>query len=177
MKKRMVGLKSAISKFSGASADIHLLEGDKIVFGKHVRETDYYFRCFRFIQETMFCSLCNIYLKKNPCYSFFNMIFFSIQWYSVYFLLQHLTVRETPGHTDGCVSLVLGDQSMVFTGDALLIRGCGRTDFQQGNHILSSLLKKEKLKSAPRRLLFLQYCVVDTRGQCCILNSYEFSDV
>lgn len=51
----------------------------------------------------------------------------------VCYLLQHLTVRETPGHTDGCVSLVLGDQSMVFTGDALLIRGCGRTDFQQGD--------------------------------------------
>lgn len=44
-----------------------------------------------------------------------------------------LTVRETPGHTDGCMSLVSGDQSMVFTGDALLIRGCGRTDFQQGS--------------------------------------------
>ncbi|KPP64693.1 persulfide dioxygenase ETHE1, mitochondrial-like [Scleropages formosus] len=43
-----------------------------------------------------------------------------------------LNVRETPGHTDGCVTLVAGDQSMAFTGDALLIRGCGRTDFQQG---------------------------------------------
>ena len=44
-----------------------------------------------------------------------------------------LTVIETPGHTDGCISYVLDDQSMVFTGDALLIRGCGRTDFQQGS--------------------------------------------
>ena len=34
------------------------------------------------------------------------------------------------GHTAGCFSYVLDDQSMVFTGDALLIRGCGRTDFQ-----------------------------------------------
>ncbi|XP_071326052.1 persulfide dioxygenase ETHE1, mitochondrial [Trachinotus anak] len=79
MKKRLVGLKSAISKFSGASADILLSEGDKVTFGKH-----------------------------------------------------YLTVRETPGHTDGCMTLVMGDQSMAFTGDALLIRGCGRTDFQQG---------------------------------------------
>jgi glyoxylase-like metal-dependent hydrolase (beta-lactamase superfamily II)/rhodanese-related sulfurtransferase len=44
-----------------------------------------------------------------------------------------VAVRPTPGHTDGCVSYVLDDQSMVFTGDALLIRGAGRTDFQQGN--------------------------------------------
>ena len=42
-------------------------------------------------------------------------------------------VRETPGHTNGCVTYVLDDQSMAFTGDALLIRGCGRTDFQQGD--------------------------------------------
>jgi glyoxylase-like metal-dependent hydrolase (beta-lactamase superfamily II)/rhodanese-related sulfurtransferase len=44
-----------------------------------------------------------------------------------------LEVRETPGHTNGCLSFVLDDQSKVFTGDALLIRGCGRTDFQQGD--------------------------------------------
>ncbi|KAI9999935.1 hypothetical protein NQD34_011778 [Periophthalmus magnuspinnatus] len=43
-----------------------------------------------------------------------------------------LVVRETPGHTDGCMTLVMGDESMAFTGDTLLIRGCGRTDFQQG---------------------------------------------
>jgi glyoxylase-like metal-dependent hydrolase (beta-lactamase superfamily II)/rhodanese-related sulfurtransferase len=44
-----------------------------------------------------------------------------------------LEARATPGHTSGCMSFVLDDQSMVFTGDALLIRGAGRTDFQQGN--------------------------------------------
>eukprot|EP00744_Colponema_vietnamica_P013790 GILI01019331.1.p1 GENE.GILI01019331.1~~GILI01019331.1.p1 ORF type:complete len:381 (-),score=115.72 GILI01019331.1:275-1417(-) len=44
-----------------------------------------------------------------------------------------LLVRETPGHTDGCLSYLTPDLKMVFTGDALLIRGCGRTDFQQGN--------------------------------------------
>jgi len=37
----------------------------------------------------------------------------------------------TPGHTSGCVSYYV--DGMVFTGDALLIHGCGRTDFQQGN--------------------------------------------
>ncbi|MCG8338834.1 MAG: MBL fold metallo-hydrolase [Proteobacteria bacterium] len=38
---------------------------------------------------------------------------------------------STPGHTDGCTSYVL--ENMVFTGDALFIRGTGRTDFQQGS--------------------------------------------
>jgi sulfur dioxygenase len=42
-----------------------------------------------------------------------------------------LQVRHTPGHTSGCVSYVMADR--VFTGDALLINGCGRTDFQQGS--------------------------------------------
>lgn len=42
-----------------------------------------------------------------------------------------LEVRHTPGHTNGCVSYVMADR--VFTGDALFIGGCGRTDFQQGD--------------------------------------------
>jgi glyoxylase-like metal-dependent hydrolase (beta-lactamase superfamily II) len=44
-----------------------------------------------------------------------------------------LEVRATPGHTDGCLSYVRSDHHMAFTGDALLIRGAGRTDFQQGS--------------------------------------------
>jgi len=46
---------------------------------------------------------------------------------------RHLEVRATPGHTDGCLTFVLDDHRMAFTGDALLVRGCGRCDFQQGN--------------------------------------------
>ncbi|MFO1186700.1 MAG: rhodanese-like domain-containing protein [Alphaproteobacteria bacterium] len=46
---------------------------------------------------------------------------------------RYLEVRATPGHTDGCLSYVLDDRTMAFTGDALLIRGCGRTDFQEGD--------------------------------------------
>ena len=45
----------------------------------------------------------------------------------------HMEVRETSGHTDGCLTYVTDDRAMAFTGDALLIRGCGRTDFQQGD--------------------------------------------
>ena len=51
----------------------------------------------------------------------------------VRFGARSLEVRSTPGHTDGCVSFVLDDHGMAFTGDALLVRGCGRCDFQQGN--------------------------------------------
>ncbi|XP_072026622.1 uncharacterized protein [Amphiura filiformis] len=45
-------------------------------------------------------------------------------------------VLSTPGHTNGCVTYVFkheGKPLMVFTGDAVLIRGCGRTDFQEGS--------------------------------------------
>ncbi len=42
-----------------------------------------------------------------------------------------LTCLHTPGHTDGHFAYLLGDR--VFTGDALLIDGCGRTDFQSGD--------------------------------------------
>ncbi len=45
----------------------------------------------------------------------------------------NLQVRKTPGHTNGCLTYVLDDRSMAFTGDCLLIRGSGRTDFQQGD--------------------------------------------
>ena len=46
---------------------------------------------------------------------------------------RYVESRATPGHTGGCMTYVLDDASMAFTGDALLIRGCGRTDFQQGD--------------------------------------------
>ena len=46
---------------------------------------------------------------------------------------RRLTAIATPGHTSGCSTFVLDDNSMAFTGDCLLIRGCGRTDFQQGD--------------------------------------------
>ncbi|XP_054638858.1 persulfide dioxygenase ETHE1, mitochondrial isoform X2 [Dunckerocampus dactyliophorus] len=110
MKTRLAGLKSAISKVSGASADILLSDGDKIAFGKH-----------------------------------------------------YLTVRETPGHTDGCVTLVTQDRRMAFTGDALLIRGCGRTDFQQGcaERLYSSV--HEKIFTLPDRCLI--YPAHDYLGQ------------
>lgn len=42
-----------------------------------------------------------------------------------------INIIATPGHTDGCLSYKIEDH--LFTGDALLIRGSGRTDFQNGD--------------------------------------------
>ena len=42
-----------------------------------------------------------------------------------------LMPMHTPGHTDNHFAVLAGDR--VFTGDALLIDGCGRTDFQSGD--------------------------------------------
>lgn len=80
LKQRVAGLESIIATDSGAKADIHVGDGDKIVFGT-----------------------------------------------------RHIQVRATPGHTNGCLSYVSDDESFVLTGDALLIQGCGRTDFQGGS--------------------------------------------
>lgn len=46
---------------------------------------------------------------------------------------RYLQVRATPGHTHGCATFVLDDETMAFTGDCLMIRGSGRADFQQGD--------------------------------------------
>ena len=79
IKQKVQGVRSIISKASGAKADICVEHGDEIKFGATV-----------------------------------------------------LKVRATPGHTPGCVTYVLA-QRFAFVGDSLLIRGCGRTDFQGGD--------------------------------------------
>lgn len=60
---------------------------------------------------------------------------------------ESLEVRATPGHTDGCLSFV--GPGMVFTGDALLVRGAGRTDFQAGDARQLFRSIREQLFSLP----------------------------
>lgn len=60
---------------------------------------------------------------------------------------QKIKVITTPGHTKTCVSYFIND--MVFTGDALLIDGCGRTDFQQGSSDELFHSVREKLFKLP----------------------------
>lgn len=70
-------------------------------------------------------------------------------------------VLETPGHTDASLSYVC--ENMVFTGDALLIGGCGRTDFQGGSSDVLYESVTEKLFSLPPETIV--YPGHDYKGQ------------
>lgn len=60
-----------------------------------------------------------------------------------------LEVMSTPGHTKGCLTYLCRDMEMAFTGDVLLIRGCGRTDFQQGDAAALFASVRERLFELP----------------------------
>ena len=68
----------------------------------------------------------------------------------------------TPGHTDGHHAYLLGDR--VLTGDALLIDGCGRTDFQGGDAAILYRSIHDKLFSLPGETLV--YPAHDYEGRC-----------
>ena len=61
----------------------------------------------------------------------------------------------TPGHTDDHHAYFLesGEVGRVFTGDALLIEGCGRTDFQNGDSGTLYRSVHEKIFSLPQETL------------------------
>lgn len=65
------------------------------------------------------------------------------------FQLGSITLQplHTPGHTDGHFAYRWNDR--VFTGDALLIEGCGRTDFQNGDTDALFRSVREKLFALP----------------------------
>ena len=69
------------------------------------------------------------------------------------FQVGRITLRplHTPGHTDGHLAYLMNDR--VFTGDALLIEGCGRTDFQNGDADALFKSVREKLFSLPDETL------------------------
>ena len=80
----------------------------------------------------------DLYLEKNQI---------------VHFGKKSLEALPTPGHTAGCMTYVLDDRSMAFTGDALLIRGCGRTDFQGGSPAALFRSVREQVFSLPEGCL------------------------
>src|SRR5438105_6622802 len=75
---------------------------------------------------------------------------------------RRLMVRATPGHTSGCVTYVLDDRSMAFTGDCLMIRGAGRTDFQEGDTAAMYRSIHEQIFTLPDEALL--YPAHDYRG-------------
>jgi sulfur dioxygenase len=75
---------------------------------------------------------------------------------------RRLLVRATPGHTGGCLTYVLDDNSMAFTGDCLLIRGSGRTDFQEGDAAAMYRSVREQIFALPNECLL--YPAHDYRG-------------
>ncbi len=75
---------------------------------------------------------------------------------------RRLMVRATPGHTNSCLTYVLDDHSMAFTGDCLLIRGSGRTDFQEGDAAAMYRSIHEQIFTLPDECLL--YPAHDYRG-------------
>jgi glyoxylase-like metal-dependent hydrolase (beta-lactamase superfamily II) len=69
---------------------------------------------------------------------------------------------STPGHTDGHHAYLLGDR--VLTGDALLIDGCGRTDFQGGDAATLYRSIHDNLFTLPGETLV--YPAHDYEGRC-----------
>ncbi|KAK9004757.1 hypothetical protein V6N11_042214 [Hibiscus sabdariffa] len=120
IKGKVPGVKSVISKASDSKADVFVEPGDKISFGNLFLEV----------------GLCDMFAFV----SFIVWIFWTVMGNSFDVWVAYiLLVRATPGHTMGCVTYVTGDgpdqpqPRMAFTGDALLVRGCGRIDFQGGS--------------------------------------------
>jgi len=74
-----------------------------------------------------------------------------------------LEARATPGHTNGCLTYVEHREKVAFTGDALLIRGAGRTDFQQGDASRLFCSVRERILSLPADTLL--YPAHDYQGR------------
>jgi len=70
-----------------------------------------------------------------------------------------LDVMYTPGHTDDSYSYLMSDR--VFTGDTLLIRGTGRTDFQNG--------------SARAQLEFIFHRLLKLRDETLVFRAHDYT--
>jgi sulfur dioxygenase len=87
-----------------------------------------------------------------------------------------LVARHTPGHTAGCVSWVVSDgpRTFAFTGDTLLIGGCGRTDFQGGSaHALYTSVNEQLFNLPDDTVVFPGH---DYRGQTSSTIGHEKRD-
>lgn len=76
---------------------------------------------------------------------------------------RRINVVDTPGHTDSDISYLI--PGAVFTGDSLLIRGCGRTDFQSGDAARLYHSVRQQLFTLPGDTIV--YPGHDYQGRCC----------
>jgi sulfur dioxygenase len=77
----------------------------------------------------------------------------------------------TPGHTAGCMSFIDEGLGCVFTGDCLLIDGCGRTDFQGGSSdTLYGSVHRELFSLDPATLVYPGH---DYKGRACSTIGHE----
>lgn len=82
---------------------------------------------------------------------------------------QKITAFSTPGHTDSCMSFYFAGR--IFTGDALLIHGAGRTDFQQGSaSVLYDSITRKLFTLPDDTLVFPAH---DYQGQSCSTVAVE----
>jgi sulfur dioxygenase len=80
---------------------------------------------------------------------------------------QKIQVIATPGHTTGSVSYLWNER--IFTGDALLINGCGRTDFQGGDAgVLYDSITKKILSLADETLIYPAHDYNGKRVSCVV---------
>ncbi len=68
---------------------------------------------------------------------------------------EHISVIETPGHTQGGLSFYVKESSIVFVGDTLFMQSIGRTDLPGGDHMQLMDSIKNKLFSLPDETLVL----------------------
>lgn len=79
----------------------------------------------------------------------------------IHFGQQSIRVIATPGHTAGSLSFLWKDR--LFTGDTLLINGCGRTDFQGGDSSVLYQSITQKIFTLPDETLI--YPAHDYQGR------------
>ena len=115
----------------------------------------------RYVELWRYENLSPDYLKLNPN----GVVPTLAHGERIAFGARYVEARETPGHTSGCMTFVLDDESMAFTGDCVLIRGSGRTDFQQGDARALYRSVRSRIFSLPETCLL--YPAHDYRGLTC----------
>tara|TARA_Y100000741_G_scaffold363850_1_gene353100 strand:+ start:78 stop:770 length:693 start_codon:yes stop_codon:yes gene_type:complete len=103
-------------------------------------------KCITLMGENAPAEVVSMYVKDNEKIKIENI---------------ELKTLYTPGHTDDSYSFLMNDR--VFTGDALLIKGTGRTDFQNGDPYDSYNSIFERLLKLPEKTLL--YPAHDYKGE------------